>query len=142
MQWWAWIVLGAALFILEMVLTTDFFLIFFGAAGVLMGLMLLVGVVPEVWAQWLIFATVSIATLIIFRRRVRKAFDPGEVRVDEIVGDVVVATEPVAHGDSGHLEARGTVWRVANVGETDINPGDKCHVTHRDGVVLHVEKTQ
>jgi len=141
MQWWAWIVLGAALFILEVVLSTDFFLIFFGAAGVLMGLMLLMGVVPAVWAQWPLFAAISIATLVFFRRRIRKMFDPGEVRMDEIVGDVLVATELLAPGASGHAELRGSVWRVSNVGKAEIAPGDECDVIGKDGVVLHIEKT-
>lgn len=139
MPWWGWIVFGAALLVVEVLVTTDFFLIFFGATGVLIGLLLLAGWVPPVWAQWLLFALISSVTLVFFRRRMRRAFDPGEVSMDEIVGEVLIATEAVAAGGSGHAELRGSVWRVANVGNADIQAGNECRITHKSGVVLHIE---
>ena len=67
MPWWTWIAAGALLLVAEVVLPTDFFLVFFGAAGLVVGLAMLLGLHPPAWAQWLLFAALSIVSLVVLR---------------------------------------------------------------------------
>jgi membrane protein implicated in regulation of membrane protease activity len=63
MAWWIWIVLGAALLVTEVVLSTDFWLVFFGVAALGLGLLGVAGLVLPAWAQFLVFALLSVLGL-------------------------------------------------------------------------------
>ena len=56
MPWWGWIFVGATLLAAEVALSTDFYLVFFGAGALVLGVLGLVGLSLPVWAQWLLFA--------------------------------------------------------------------------------------
>src|SRR5262247_1756148 len=73
MPWWTWIAAGALLLVAEAVLPTDFFLVFFGAAGLVVGLAMLLGLHLPAWAQWLLFAALTIVSLVVLRPRLRRA---------------------------------------------------------------------
>ena len=63
MVWWHWMVLGLFLTALELVAPGSFFIIFFGVAALLVGLLDLWGLAGPVWVQWLLFAIISVAAL-------------------------------------------------------------------------------
>ena len=67
MPWWGWIVLGTVILISEIIVSTDFYLVFFAASAVIVGLLVLLGVSLPVSAQWLLFAALSIGMLVLFR---------------------------------------------------------------------------
>ena len=77
MPWWGWIVLGTVILISEIIVSTDFYLVFFAASAVIVGLLVLLGASLPVSAQWLIFAALSIGMLVssglAFGRRSRRA---------------------------------------------------------------------
>ncbi|MGH2570670.1 MAG: NfeD family protein, partial [bacterium] len=72
MPWWSWIVLGAALLGAEVLLATDFYLVFFGVAAVVVGLVELGARDLPVWSQWLLFAAIAVAGLVLYRKRLRE----------------------------------------------------------------------
>ncbi len=91
MPWWGWLVLGVALLGVEMfVVDAQFYLVFLGISSTLVGLLGLAGVALPVWLQWLVFAVLSVATMLAFRRRVyalvRGHAEPVQERVTPVTG--------------------------------------------------------
>ena len=72
MAWWFWIVLGAVLLAAEVIIAADFYLVFFGIAALVVGLLAVFGVELPVWSQWLLFAGLAIAGLVVYRGRWKK----------------------------------------------------------------------
>ena len=71
MPWWGWLVLGIGLLGVELfVVDAQFYLVFIGVAAALVGLLGLAGSTMPQWAQWLLFAALSIVTMVAFRKRV------------------------------------------------------------------------
>ena len=141
MPWWTWIVVGAALLAAEVILPTDFFIVFFGVAALVVGLLGLFGLDLPVWSQWLLFAVLSLASLRLLRPRLRRAMHRDEtVGHTELVGEIVQVTGEIPAQGTGEGELRGTVWRVHNEGARPLRAGESCKVTSVDGLTLHVRK--
>ena len=140
MSWWGWLVIGAILLISEMIVSTDFYLVFFAAAAVILGLLGLSGVSIPDSAQWLLFASLSIGTLVLFRAGLRRKIKTREHDVDKLEDEIAVATEPIAAGATGQAELRGSTWSARNTGEMNIHVGDRCRVERVDGLVLSIRK--
>ncbi len=103
MPWWGWIVLGTVILISEIIVSTDFYLVFFAASAVIVGLLVLLGVSLPVSAQWLIFAALSIGMLVLFRARLREKIKTREQDVDKLEDEIAVATEQLAVGATDRL---------------------------------------
>src|SRR6202035_3567591 len=71
MQWWAWIAVGAILLGSELAFVdAQFYLVFVGAAALVVGFLGLTGADLAVWLQWLIFAALAVSSMVGFRRRI------------------------------------------------------------------------
>lgn len=141
MPWWTWVVVGAALLAAEVVLPTDFFIVFFGAAALVVGLLGLVGPDLAVWAQWLLFAVLSLTSLAVLRPRLRRALHRTQtIGHTELVGEIVTVAAEIPAQGRGEGQLRGTVWMVHNDGTQPILAGESCRVTSVDGLTLHVRK--
>ena len=140
MPWWGWIVLGAIILISEIIVSTDFYLVFFAASALILGLLGLLGVSLPVPVQWLLFASVSIGTLVLFRARLRGKIKTREQDVDKLEDEFAVATEQLAAGATGQAELRGSMWSARNIGEVDLEAGDRCRVEGVNGLVLAIRK--
>ena len=140
MPWWGWIVLGTVILISEIIVSTDFYLVFFAASAVIVGLLVLLGASLPVSAQWFIFAALSIGMLVLFRARLREKIKTREQDVDKLEDETAVATEQLAAGATGQAELRGSTWRARNIGEVDLEVGDRCRVERVDGLVLSIRK--
>jgi len=141
MPWWTWIVVGAALLAAEVILPTDFFIVFFGVAALVVGLLRLIGLDLPVWSQWLLFALLSLTSLRLLRPRLRQALRREEtVGHTELVGEIVTVVEEIPARGSGEGQLRGTVWKVVNEGAQPLRAGESCKVTGVDGLTLHVRK--
>ena len=88
MPWWGWIVLGTVILISEIIVSTDFYLVFFAAAAGIVGLLGLSGVSLPVSAQWLLFASLSVGTLVLFRARLREKIKTRELEVDKLEDEI------------------------------------------------------
>ncbi|MEQ1802046.1 MAG: NfeD family protein [Gammaproteobacteria bacterium] len=141
MVWWGWVVigvllLGAELFIIE----ADFFLVFLGAAAVITGLLgLAMPVIPE-WAQWLIFAGLSVVSMVLFRKRVYQLLRPNVPdMVDDMLREELQLPVGLPAGGSCRVELRGSTWTARNEGPEPIPAGVKVRVVGVDGITLRVE---
>jgi len=141
MPFWGWIVVGAALLGAETVVDAQFYLVFFGAASLVTGgLVLAFGPLP-VGADWALFGVLSIAGTAAFRRRVYERIRRVEGEVSQgTVGEFAVAIEAIAAGGRGQVEMRGTVWQGHNRGDAPIAAGERARVVATHGLVLEIRR--
>lgn len=140
--WWFWVLLGLALLFLELVTPTGFYLLFFGVAAVLVGLLAAVGLDGPAWLQWLLFSLLSIGSLLLLRGRLQERMRrvaPAQADND-LVGRTALALENIAVDGYGQVELRGTSWRAKNVGSEPIAQAESCQVDRVEGVGLWVRK--
>jgi membrane protein implicated in regulation of membrane protease activity len=140
MQWWAWIIAGAILLGAELAfVNAQFYLVFVGAAALLVGLLCLVDLNLAVWLQWLLFIVLALGSLIFFRRRIYERLRrrlPGMKQVPG--GDMVLLPEALPPGETCRLEYRGSSWSALNAGESVIPAGARARVERIDGLTLVV----
>jgi membrane protein implicated in regulation of membrane protease activity len=140
MYWWAWIVVGALLLGAELAFVeAQFYLVFLGAAALVVGMLDLGGVPLPAWAQWLTFAGLSVVSMVLFRQRVYQLLRK-EVPTMKSgpVGDTVVAPMDLEPGDTCRLEYRGTSWEARNDGEQTIVAGSEARILRVDGLTLKI----
>lgn len=141
MQWWAWILLGFVLLCLELFLPTGFFLFLFGAAALVVGLLLLAGLPLAGWLQWVLCAVVAVAFLLSVRRKLLAGLGGNpKIVSDELSGKVVTLSGDIEPGQSGSGELRGSSWRVKNLSSGVLRRGDMCIVDQVEGLTLLVSR--
>jgi membrane protein implicated in regulation of membrane protease activity len=142
MPWWGWLVLGFGLLGVEMfVIDAQFYLVFFGVAAAIVGLLGFAGVVMPEWAQWLLFAALAVVSMLAFRRRVYQLVRGRTGNVQERItsGDRVVVPKRLEPGQSCRVDYRGTSWTARNVDVRPIEAGTEALISHVDDLTLHVK---
>lgn len=136
---WSWWILAVALLVLEVFAPGTFFMWMGISAGVV-GLLLLI--VPGIgWEyQVLIFAGLSVASILIWRSYFRKhpvhTDQPAlNRRGQQYVGRTFTLDAPIVNG-LGKLRVDDTSWKIEG---SDCEAGSKVKVTGVDGVLLKVE---
>ena len=140
MNWWAWILVGFGLLGLEMVTPGGFYVLFFGAGALLVGLLVAAGAVTPPWLQWLLFSVFSVLSLVLFRGRLvawSRAGEPGSA-VDSLLGEIAVPHDDLAPDALGKAELRGTLWTVHNVDGRPLPRGARARVVRVDGLTLDI----
>jgi membrane protein implicated in regulation of membrane protease activity len=137
---WLWLVAGLGLMGAELFVTpTGLYLLFFGASAAVVGLLAMTGVVTDLALQLAVFAALSAADLLLFRKALAARLHvAGGAPVGELVGETAVALGPVPASGVGSGELRGASWRIRNVGKFDVAQGQRCKVERVDGLELWV----
>ncbi len=138
---WHWLVLGAVLMGLE-ILISGIYLIWFGLAAFLTGLVIFM--VPMDFAvQMLVFGVLSLAVIFPTRRLARMVLPEDEKEVahlnrlgSNMVGRTATITEPVVNG-SGAVHFGDTRWVVR--ADTDLQTGTDVMIVRVEGATLFVE---
>ena len=141
MVWWYWMVLGLALLAAEMTTPGGFYILFFGLAALVVGTLAGLEIANVDWLQWLLFSVIAIGSLLVFRGPLMARLSHGRkahAEVDSMVGEVAIPLEPLAAGETGKAELRGTTWTAKNVGPTDVLKGQRGKVTKVDGLTLWI----
>jgi membrane protein implicated in regulation of membrane protease activity len=141
MTWWLWVLLGLILLGLELAQAGGFFVIFFGAGALLVGLLVGIRAVQASWLQWLLFTALSIISLLLFRKPLLEWMRRGETPqapVDTLVGETAVLTEDLPTGGVGKAELRGTSWSVRSRAPESLRRGQRTRVEQVDGLTLWV----
>jgi inner membrane protein len=138
--WWMWVVLGLVLLLGEVLTPGGFFIIFFGAAAVVVGLLKALGLELRLSFEVMMFAVLSIVGLICFRKPLQQRFRQltPDFQVDQLQGQTAIATEDIAAGATGKVELRGTAWNAVNAGGQTLPKGCACVVEELDGLTLTV----
>ena len=141
MLWWHWLVLGLALTALEMATAGGFYIIFFGAAALLVSALAFLNLVEPTWLQLLLFSTFSIMSLLLFRDPIVRRLHPasGQNDLDTLVGEVGTPAEDIAPGKVGRFEVRGTVWTARNGSSMLLERGRRCVVVSREQLTLFIQ---
>lgn len=139
--WWHWIVIGLLLVVGEMASAGGFYIIFFGVAALLVGILAAFGIAGPVWAQVFLFSILSVSSLAVFRSRLLKwmQLDPQRPAVDPLIGEIGISQEDIVAGGVGRLELRGTAWSARNATSSALPRGTRCRVVRVEGLMLHVE---
>ncbi len=140
-EWWHWLVLGLLLVIAEMASAGGFYVIFFGIAALVVGVLAGLGVAGPLWIQLLLFSVLSVATLLLFRGRLLEWMqpDPQRPEVDSLIGEIGLASEDLAPGVVGRVEVRGSTWSARNTASAPVVRGARIRVVRVDGLTLHIE---
>ena len=141
MPWWIWLIGGLALMGVELTaVDAAFFLMFLGASAVLVGLLELGGAGLPAWGQWLVYAVLSVTSLVLFRKRLYSRLRghlPGYQSV--AAGGLVDVAEDLAVGAETRVRYRGTQWAARNLGPGALAAGARARVVRADGAVLEIE---
>ncbi|HEY8493278.1 MAG TPA: NfeD family protein [Myxococcota bacterium] len=142
MPWWGWIVLGVLLLGAEVVLPTDFWLVFIGLSALAVGGIAYLAPGLPATGEWALFGVLAAVSVLFFRRLVRERFAsvPADGRADDtLVGQTGWALEPLAPGAMGRVELRGSTWSARNAGAAAIASGARVRVERVEGLTLHVQ---
>jgi membrane protein implicated in regulation of membrane protease activity len=139
MAWWIWVVGGLALLGSELFIPLDFYLVFIGISGVLTGMVVGTGIIPEAHHQWILCALFSLALLFSLRKRMlAKIHGDGATRAPELEGEKIQVIEEISSGETGKGETRGSTWSIRNESASTLKPGVTYTVSRRDGLTLVV----
>ena len=143
-----WFLIGIFLLMLE-ALTPGFFLMFFGFGALVVSLVTLAAPIGEAF-EWSIFLVVSVASLLIFRKRLRTLFqgrmaknenmhDP--VVSEQYIGREVLILEEVSKDKPGLAELNGTNWQARTEGPI-LAAGRRARVLRLEGLSLVVSSAE
>lgn len=131
--------LGLALMLAELLTPGGFFLIFFGAGAIAVGLVLFFFLDLGPWMQLMLFAALSIAALSLFRRRLLVMRGHAGGAVDSLVGETAFALDDIPAEGFGKAELRGSAWNAHNVGSAPIAKSQRCRVERVEGLTLWIK---
>jgi len=142
--WWGWFLFGFLLLLLELASPGGFYFLFFGVGALVVGFVAFLGLVEAAWVQLTVFSIVSVAALLLFRRRLhlRFAISGGDAIVDSLVGEAATVTDNIEAGGFGKVELRGTSWTAKNSGSRMLARGERCTVQRIEGLSLWVIKEE
>jgi membrane protein implicated in regulation of membrane protease activity len=135
MTWWAWILFGFALLVVEMVAPGGLFALFFGIGAIAVGALAGLGIAGPAWLQWGLFAVLSVTLLALFRRRLRGKLGAPGLRA-ELAGEVATVIADVPAGGVGQAELRGSPWEARSAGNQPLSKGQRCRVERVEGLTL------
>jgi hypothetical protein len=142
MPWWSWVILGLVLAAIELATPGGFFIIFFGIAALVVGVLVLSRIVAAIWIQWLLFPAIAVVALRLFRQpllglmRIRE----GSGEVDSLVGEIAFASGEIPPGQHGRAELRGSSWAARNVDTQPLTAGQRCRVVAVQGLMLDLRQ--
>jgi membrane protein implicated in regulation of membrane protease activity len=140
MQWWAWIAVGAVLLGSELAFVdAQFYLVFVGAAALVVGFLDLAGLPLGLWLQWVIFAVLAAVSMIGFRRRIYERMRRNlPIMRSGPAGEVVTLAAPLPPGETCRIEYHGSSWSAINCGKSVIAAGARARIERVDGLTLVV----
>ena len=135
---WAWIIAGAILLALELVMPGAF-MMWFGIAATLVGAVSFVVAWSWQW-QCVAFAVFALASVPLWRRFAPQVTPANEApmlnrRTEALVGRIFTLEKPIVDG-IGIVRIDDTIWRVHGA---DRGAGSRVKVTRADGASLIVE---
>jgi membrane protein implicated in regulation of membrane protease activity len=139
-SWWLWTLVGLLLLAGELLTPGGFYLIFFGAGAIAVGILKLFGLQPGLPLEGLVFVIISVAALAVFRKPLLQRFKrlSPTSNVDNLTSEVATALEDIPAGGRGKAELRGTSWNAQNLGDSPILKATRCRVERVDGLTLVV----
>lgn len=135
-----WLILGMLLMIAEVLTPGVFVVIFFGIGAFIVGVLTWLGLLQEVTWQLLWFGCLSIALLLVARRRFKHLLKGdisglGHTGDNDMLGKPVTVLESFANG-RGEVYFRGARWLA--VSEEPLQKDDTAWITAQTNITLTV----
>ena len=139
MLYWHWWVIGLGLLSLEMLLPTEYVLVWMGVSAIVTGL--LAWLLPLNWQiELVLFGVLSIVSYFAYRK-LRPTIESDKPTLNRrghsYVGRVFTLTEPIVNG-IGKVHVDDSQWRISG---PDTPAGSSVRVIEADGTTLKVEQT-
>lgn len=141
-----WVIAGVLLILSEL-LATSIVAVFFGAAAVLVGLLLWAGVIHSTEMQLILFSFFSLSLLFTSRARLKRYLVGDVVDSDdthktfrENLGEEAIAATDFSQG-KGRITLNGVAWSAQSLSTDDeISQGDRVWIVANNGIQLTVSK--
>lgn len=135
-----WFLIGLVLFLLELVVP-GFIIFFFGVGAWVTALICLV-FHPGTNMQIIIFAVISVLSLIALRKIIQNKFFYSKSNISESVEDEFTGKEGIAMSDfgkgkKGKVDFKGTTWNAES--ESEIKEGQSVIIMEKQSFNLFVE---
>jgi membrane protein implicated in regulation of membrane protease activity len=135
-----WFALGFILFLAELVIP-GFFIFFFGLGAWVTALVCLIGD-PGINLQIIIFAAISVLSLITMRRIIQKKFfynksNESEGIEDEFTGKEALVLSDIGPENTGKVEFKGTTWKAES--KSEIKEGQHVIILEKENFKLIVK---
>lgn len=117
----------------------QFYLVFIGAAALVVGVAsaAIPGLAPD--AQWTAFAILAVLSMVLFRSRLyRRLRGHGPAVRCGPAGGVLTLPEALEPGQHCQVEHGGTFWTVRNDSAQPMSAGDRARVSSVQGLTLLV----
>ena len=128
-----WLIAGAVLCLLELVLPTAFVAFMMGISALIVALVSVL--IPQLSLQVILWLGLSTSFILLSRRFVPKAKKSRSIQ-DAVVAETLTAIAP---GKEGRVIYEGNSWRArCEDKENAIAPSEKVYVVRREGTLLIV----
>ena len=138
-SFWEWWILGAALIVLE-VFAPGVIFMWMGIAAGVVGLIVLAVPTLEWEIQVLVFAALSVVSVLLARRYVKgKPIETDHPNLNrrgqDLIGRVFTLDEPIVNGQA-RLKIGDSQWKISG---PELSSGVSVKIVGIDGIVLKVE---
>lgn len=134
-----WTIIGVLLLVVE-IFAVSFFFMFFGIGALATALLSWVGVLDSITAQLLVFVVISVASIFIFRKKLKLSFDKRSEGFNEFEGEKVKIVEAILPNEEGKVTFKGTHWIAYSSSSETLPEGTHAIIKKVDGIKLFVEK--
>lgn len=134
-----WAIVGVLLLIVE-IIAVSFFTMFLGIGALAVALLSWMGLIDGLTAQLIVFIVVSVASLLIFRNKLKSSFDKKSEGYNEFSGERVKVVETILPNQEGKVFFRGANWIAYSHATEDLPKGSQVTIKKADGIRLLVEK--
>lgn len=141
MAWWIWVVAGLVFLAGEILTPGGLYLLFFGIAALIVGLIVALGVPIPLWGEGVFFVLLAGLSVLALRKPAQawlKRDTSNQSSGSSILGAEAIALETIQPGEDGTVNLHGTVWQAQNATELTIPIHARCYVRAIVGVTLHV----
>jgi membrane protein implicated in regulation of membrane protease activity len=140
MNWWGWMIGGAILLGAELgFVNAQFYLVFIGAAALVVGLAGAAFPGLAAGVQWALFAILAVLSMVMFRSRLYRRLRGHAPAVQwGPAGGELTLPEALDAGHSCQVEHGGTFWTVRNDSAQPMAAGDRARIRSVQGLTLLV----
>lgn len=146
LPWWTWLLAGLVLMAAELLVTSGFFLFFFGVGALVTSVVALAAgmtansFLASAVFQGIAFLLISVLCIALLRKPLlaRIHFRNQHPAVNSLIGQTAKALEAIVPQGVGKVELHGSAWSALNTGAAPIPAGAPCRVHKIEGLTLHV----
>jgi inner membrane protein len=134
-----WVILGVALLIIE-IFSVSFFAVFFGVGALATALLTYLKFTNDSIVQVVVFLTVSIVSLLFFRKQILASFHKKGEQYSELINEKAKVSTAIPAKGEGKVFYRGSDWIAEGISGQAIAKGSSILIKKVDGIKLMVEE--